>query len=284
MGQDWCRMRLRDGADVETVKRLIEEQALAWSQYQDSWSDFTWSEADDYKKYERKQATQAYVHASNALQDHLHIPVFIDHTINLNAPAIMREQVRMGGVGYNDIFPEELRVHAFRTYLPDELPAQVAEWKNFIDGVRAGDYGAYLLDYHLYEQSHNAKLFWQELQENARSLSHRSNAWAQRLLATSIPEQIFTLPEPITYALPAWTNDKSPVDYQTDSRYIELQQTVDRLHIVRKEWNRHVSSKAKRSFDIETFEKYLEGTNYANDLLGWLERCVADGVGVYFYG
>lgn len=292
MGQDWCRMRLRDGADLARVQQLIEEQVVFWNQYSKDnmdWETPYWTRPDAQEAERREQASQVYARASEELEKYLHIPAFIDKDNKTESQLTIREQIRVYGIGLNDIFPRELRVRAFRTYLPDELPAQVAEWKNFIDGVQAGQYRAFLLDLYLYLHSNNAKIFWEELQRAADWLPNYTYIWAKRILTDPLLQQIYALSEPTTYPRPTWTNDHSSANHNTDPRYMELWQTINQMHILRKKWNRKVPARFKFTtkivpFYTATFENYLQHAYACDDLLAWLGQCVADGVGVYFYG
>ncbi len=293
MGQDWCRMRLREGVDLATVQRLIEEQALAWSQYENiqvDWETPYWIRPDAEEAERREQAGQAYARASDELKKYLHIQSFIDRDNDSEPPSgSIPEQIRVYGIGHNNIFPRELRVRAYRSYLPSELPSQLAEWKSYIECVQAGEYRAFLLDLYLYLHSNNAKIFWEELQRADHWLPNYTYVWAKRILEAPLLQQIYALPEPIAYPRPIWTNANSYANHKTDPRYIELWQTINQMHIVRKEWNRKVPTPFKFTtkivpFYTATFENYLQWTSACDDLLAWLQQCVADGVGLYFYG
>jgi len=291
MGDDWCRMRLRENADPIEVKRLIDDQALAFRQGHDGLLDDLLTVNQDRLQTleQRKEARQRYIDTSRILIGLLHIRAF-DETYQYQ-PGDKAECMRMSFIGRNDIFPAEWRLAAYRTVLPEEVETRLSEWERYIKAVREGGYRGYLLEWYLYTESHKAEQFWQELQLAINQMRQRTNAWAQRLLSTELPDQIAMLPTLTTYPPPRWSNwldNTLVVHYQTDERYQKLQQTLNEMHRLRWEWNRGVPKSHKLStkytpFVSRTFEQYLNIAGGVDELFNWLRECVTDRVGLYLW-
>ena len=285
MSDEWCRMRLKPTTSKQTLLELIEIQAQAFQEYGKGFVDdlqpFNSAKADND---EAKQcAVKRYGEASKSIYDQVTID---DDTEEYRGCFVMSI------IGRNTIFPYMWRIEAYRSFLPEQVPGALEKWKTYIEAVRAGRYTTYLLEWHLYVNSHRAFDFWQELQFLAQRVIAQDD-WAHYLKSDAVPKEILQFPAPSKYPPPIIDNVRSAqtADWQHDERYIQLLDIYKRLNDLRHAWNRNAKKKGIKAHrggypiwdNEENFDNFIKEAHGSqiDDLFAWLQRCVDDGVGLY---
>jgi hypothetical protein len=284
-------MRVPEENRVEVI-RLIQEQALAYKQ----WDPLGESYAEHFVNTERlnsleerANAEQRFITSSTVLKELLDITRFRPSYEHKTGETY--EVRRVIYMTAQEAFPAEWRLDAYRSYMPEEIPAILEEWESYLQAVRQGHYRAYLLETYLWHESRNAHDYWAEMQAAVKMAEEKDDGWAKHIISSELPEQIRAFPEPVTYSLPRWSEWKdnpSCIEYQSDTRYIELRRTTAQLHQLRFAWNRFVPpiwvlSMNRVPFSTTPFESSLESFNDGDDLFAWLRECVVDNVGLYLW-
>jgi hypothetical protein len=277
MGDDWCRMRLKPTADPQVLLGLIESQAHAFQEYGQGLVPDLAPFTPDHDE----RALRRYAETVEAIDEQ----VVIDEGAS---PGCMSMSI----IGRNPIFPYLWRIEAYRTFLPEQVPAALKKWKIYIEAVRAGQYTAYLLDWHLYAQSRRAFDFWSELHHTAQQLLAGEN-WTSYLKSDEVPRLVLQFPSFSTYPPPVFDDTKGTqtVDWQHDDRYLELLATYKRLHELRHAWNHNAKRQdlkfQRGDYPFWTGEEHFDqfiGEAYhhqIDDLFDWLQSCIDDGEGLY---
>lgn len=199
MGISYIRMRLRPGPPREQVAALTEEQARAFHalDYGAPYSPlFPLAERD--AQYTAAWADR-YSEASNALTECL------DEVRHEDAAPDFPNSVRVYPVTYCIALPPEWRRRAFRTILPDELPAQCSEWRGYVDDSLAGRNRDYLTALHLHQVSVAVFERWHNLIQTATHAAERAKLWAMLPGFPALREEMASLPEPVLHPVPVWS-------------------------------------------------------------------------------
>ena len=280
MGDDWCRMRVI-GSEVELFC-LVEEESEAFR----AWAEGFPSDLHPYlfekatSRHMQAAAKQRWLIINAQIQEHIVIEEYDGQTPVSSCH-------RMIPIGRNDVFPAEMRIQAYRTFLPKEIPEKLQQWKDYIYKVKSGAYRAYLCEWYLYTESIEADKFCRTVLKAAEEVMKRDNAWAVRLKSTSLLNRIHeSLLSSKLYQAPRWSDWCDVPDQTTDKkdpRFAELQNYVSQLLIVQREWNRVVPSNRKLTYYPRTYEAYLDQANsdFLNSLFDWLNQCAKDGMGLY---
>lgn len=289
MGTYWYRM-IPKPEYLSEIRYWIGVQAEAIREYAGLFAD----DLQPYHGYvyNPDQDNPALLRCEQAwrkLGEMVHVPGLSEDFVG----DIRLESKSVGWMGKYSIFPAEWRVAAYRSYLPEEVPVILHQWREYIYSVRNGGYRPYLLNWYLYYTSCQTHDFWFGLKDVMKDAEGRTNAWAVRLFETDIPDKIRNLPEPPLYSAPTWVDwadDAGVIDYETHARYVELMEHRKTLHELRVAWNRYVPSKKKLPtsyppYADRSFEGYLGQANDSSldQLFAWLEQCVVDGVGLFIW-
>ncbi|MBC7811241.1 MAG: hypothetical protein H7175_08845, partial [Burkholderiales bacterium] len=225
MGEDWRWMRVPP-QNLAEIKQLIAEQALSYRQWGDGFLDDLHLFVSDMLADEDQQraAFERYSAASQRLRELL---IFLAEDVHRKSgpPAFIH---RASVIGRNYLFPEPMRIATYRTYLPEEVPAQLKLWRDYVFAVRNGKYSGYLFHSYLHRESKNTLEFWNEMQfaiDRARSGTYLS---AVRVNESSLPDKVRAIPKPVGYPLPAprwadWEADQTVYVPENDERYAALQ-------------------------------------------------------------
>ncbi len=279
MGIDWLRMRPRQGIARADVMALIEIQAASFQALLQFWevSPRAFFDAEASAQAERLYRDQ-YRASSRALEQALE---FGEDTQAFSVGW------RVYPITRNPLFPPEWRLRAYRTYLPDELPEQLAQWKRYIGALEQGKYRGYLFALYLYEASLELYEQWAALAESANAARQKTTAWATKPAFLAACEQIERLEPPTLHPAPLWSTwqDASasyPPEYE--GRYHQYQQQLEAIGRARQNWNAHVRGNWKLGrLRPVSFEQFLARANdsWLTDFFAWADHCCAEQMGLF---
>ena len=131
MGQDWYRVRVKIGVDQLELRQLVSRQARAFRALYCTGTGVA-------------SVLQEYRNADSELRQSLEFPEWDANTGVALDDSALRVCFRTYPVTRNPVFPPEWRSEAMRTILPDELPGQLAAWRQWLSEVKAGQHRHYL--------------------------------------------------------------------------------------------------------------------------------------------
>src|SRR5262245_31679082 len=128
MSIDYIRMRLKPHIPRTHLINLVEAQAAAFHAL--GYSGILW--LDDYDPpllSHDDPMWRQYREASDTLWSCLDVDEWRDGMD-------FYVSSRVSPITNSDVFPVEWEQAAYRTYLPDQLPAQLAAWRQYLTAVR----------------------------------------------------------------------------------------------------------------------------------------------------
>lgn len=302
MGVDWCRMKLATD-DVAEVRRLIDEQATGYWQYNHTQWHITnsyyvdFDEAYNFKSNvpylthvllnedEAIEASHRALVASNKLEELLQVPALKENGEQVKSSNV--EIITPAIIDADWVYPAEWRVVSERSYLPDELPTYVNQWRNHVEAFKQGAFEQYYFEWYLYVYGHHLVSSWQRLRSWAKDVEGRSNAWAQRAKDANLHVEAMQFERPETYESPLWNAKKysgaMSFDYRKDKRYLSV---IDHMEHFQALGGKILDARAKGAGDrIYTFEDFLEGLRNEDRSEGFafLQSCVDEGYGLYLW-
>jgi hypothetical protein len=271
-------MRPREANTRAELGQLIELQAASFQSLPWFWDGlppvFSAGKVD---KAAKQRLLEPYLASSRALQARLDFCELADAF-----PACWHVDVLLFG-----IFPPEWRRRTCRTYLPDELPGQLAVWKTYLSAVQQGEPRAYLLALFLYETSMALYVRWDDLVQVARRSHQHTDAWATSAPFLAVRDAIEQLAPPTLHPAPLWATWQEPApDHSAadQARYAQHRQQAEGIRRLSERWNNLVPSswKLMRWFDY-TFEDFLARAHDETVAVffAWADRCCAEQMGVY---
>jgi len=283
MGADWFGMHPRPDVPRQELVELIEEQAYSIQALPQLWDSEPTIFSDQAAVITGGELLDRYKRSSQALASSL----IIDKHLSLNDfPASWRIYV----ITQKRVFPPEWRLHAHRTYLPDELVGQLVIWKQYIQATQQGYYRRYLFDLYLYHLSLEIYEGWRELAELASASARETAAWAQRPILVDIRERIDNMPAPVLHPAPLWAQWQpiagGDVD-ERDGRYVLSQQQIEQLVQLTRAWNTQVKGRWKihryREHYLDTFERFLDLANddWLINFFAWADHCCKGDMGLF---
>lgn len=280
MSIDWYPVRFEY---VETLPFWMEHQARCFLQWGESLTyDLQPFNTQRFSTpVERQAALKSFVETTQSLSQQCRFKMNAESGYPENRPV---------AIGTLDIVPAEWRINVFSSYFAEELGIHLSHWQSHLEALQQGQHRAYLLEWYLYTESHNAYQFWQALQEVTADVSNHNTAWAKHLAATPLLDTIQALPDPIRYPLPRWDEWSDLAfdsDFEQDDRYQALQDIIKNLHRVRTIWNRLVPLQHQLPTDMVPFTtrtaaQYLGQIDTLAQELTWLQTCVDEGYGLLF--
>ncbi len=284
MGIDYVRMRLKPRIPRARLLALIETQAAAF--HACGFSQPAWLKPYDPPSVSEDDSVfQHYGAASRTLWSYLDVDEWYD---GMDFYA----SFRVYPITHNDIFPIEWQFAAYRTYLPDQLPTQLANWIMYLDAVRQEDYQAYLLRRYVYELSLELSRGWIYLCERAELSRTRTNVWTQKPAFMEIRDIVDRFPPPPLHPAPLWSywQHKTDCDQsEIEQQYTELEQYKQTLANLTREWDRHVPSRWKQPAYIcthlENFPTFLAQANdsWLEEFCAWVGRCCEENMGLFLH-
>lgn len=288
---EWLPIRFED-IDEDELRRLINAHALAFRK-NDRWISYNSVLNPDAAATEdlRLAAEREYGELEWQIFKLLDVEKHIDFDLY---PFIDPRPFIPTPFTKNPIFPHEWRLFAHRSFFPQEVPVYLKLWRDYLETVSDGRHQAYLFEYYLYAQSNQSLRFWQELQDALERVRDHNDTYAQQIMASDLPIEIYRCPSPRIYPAPVleqWQDNPDSVDYKTDGRYIQLMEDLERLHDLRVRWNRMVPANqwhhSKRAFPFatSTFEQFMsrQDDKLTWELFTWLDEVVRRGLGLFFW-
>jgi hypothetical protein len=282
VGIDWYRMRPRPGAARERLAALVAEQALALLQLPSFWS------ADLLPgtplPEEDPAVLDAYQRSSRELAELLEMPDYPPTDIPDLDP-----RFRVYPIAGCEVFPPQSRLGAYRSFLPDELLAQLGRWRGWLDRVRQGTAEGYLCRLYAYETS---LTWWQ----HATALRHALDGAVKRPDAPSDAakfreacERVRACPEMLPLPAPALP-PYGPADEPASAEDLALQaqcwKEAGELVALSEAWDAAVEEPWQVRVDRAYYASPEQFRNEANgpwlgEFLNWAQRCCDAGCGLF---
>ncbi len=266
-------MRPKPGGRAE-LARLASEQAEAFRDIPDRWfiaGDFR----PTAREMETEDAREARLgRASSALGDHLEPP---------DDASDLRKSWNVSEIGRDPSFPPRVRLQAYRTFLPEDIPAQLDRWKDWISAVARKEYGAYQLELLVHEESvYLHHHHWAYLQETARTTLDRTAAWANRPEIRAVGDRILAHPAPTIHPAPLWPvwgARACPEDHEGLATF--LRESAELLDLNRA-WNRLAKGRAKfrcwRGYVTFDEDCQSAASPRTREFFDWAGRCSEAGM------
>jgi len=283
MGIDWFRVQVKHAANHLELGRLIEQQALAfqsiWTWDSDAWTDQVRDDLCQRLHFETYQA------ASDALRHLLKFPEWNDERLDVpDLPPCSR----VYPITHNPIFPPLWRLRAHRTFLPDQLEAQLPEWKDWAGQVANGGYEEYVRELHLHVTSDLMRHHWSSLRAAAIASLCRTGSWATKPALVVVRESIVRLPEPTVSRVRIEPSEKPSLRQdEFEAQYAAVFEGVKALIELTRAWDSNVRGNKKLRYYEDYYRSTLdEFRHYARDsrlqeFFEWATRCVQRGFGLY---
>jgi hypothetical protein len=280
VGIDWYRMRPRPGVAREQLAALVAAQARALLQLPSFWSAdlLPGTPLPD----EDPAVLDAYHSSTTALADLLDLPGHPPTDDPNLAPSF-----RVYPIAGCEVFPPQVRLGAYRSFLPDELPAQLGRWRDWLDRVRRGQCEGYLCRLYAYETS---LTLWQHataLRHALDDAARRPDAWAGPPNPSELCARVRSLPALTPLPAPALPPPAADVAAAEDQ---ELQagcwRRAEELAALSHDWDAAVNEpwqvRIDRAFytSPEQFRKEADGP-WLGEFLEWVRRCCAAGCGLF---
>lgn len=294
MGIDYSRCSIRPGADRQRLNSLIKQQSVAfqsvsrWQGLSQACSDF-----DDVEGWLMEQLhSETYTIASKALRELLILPEWDEVQGCATDIPDLSPCMHVYPITHNPIIPPLWRMQAYRTILPDQLSAQLSEWKEWTAQVAAGQHTDYVRRLHMFHDSDFARYHWGYLRGQACWYSDKVGDAHFR----EIRQKILLLPEPAVWPVPVDPNTRAwyesdavdaTKDEQAHSKMLTEIRTLVELTIA---WNRHFKEECRVPeygyegdyySSLETFKKSTIENGWFQEFLQWTERCIEHGFGFY---
>jgi hypothetical protein len=291
VGIDWYRVKVKAGTDRARLESLVVQQASG-AQALYGWSPTSRRDAVGYELRKRLNF-ESYCAASRELQSLLEFPTLDQENHCATDIPDLSLCWRITHIAGNDTFPPLWRVQAHSSFLPGQLPAQVARWRNWSEQVISGEHDDYARELHMYHVADFLEYHVEYLRDVAQYSLQRTNNWTKKPELEPVREAILRLPRPGIEAVaglvridPADNKKYDRIDITV--RYNALIKHVEQVLELTRAWNRLVPHKSRVPYDGGTYSLTLDefkewaSSAWLNDFLEWAERCVALGFGFYY--
>ena len=286
MGIDWIRFQIKPEVDLNQLKDLIEQQALAFQ----SVSGWYETNSDGQLTYNLMKAIHwdTYQNASNAIEELLIFPEWDEeHNCEADFPDLSL-CFRVYPVRNNELFPPLWRVKACRTFLPEELTKQLSQWKQWVDEVLCGIHDEYLRKLHLYETLDSMRYHQSILRGYAIASLAKNTSWAEKTELDEVRQEIFKLSEPFPYEVAIEPSQKDSLQKDKfEEIYRRTMEDILTLIQLTRQWDSKVRGKWKIRYyescyclTLEEFRELAED-NLLQEFFKWVGRCVELGFGLF---
>jgi hypothetical protein len=297
MGIDWVRARVPRDADSALLGRLIEQQAVAFQSMRGWHSDACYDYDGVQQALQERLHLEAYRAASDALHDLLEFPEWDENRLCAKDIPDFDPCWRVYPITNNPAYPPLWRLRAHRTFVPEQLGAQIAEWKRWAEQVVGAKHEGYLRELHLMTTSDFMLYHWLYLRRKVTAVVSRTDSADREPALTQVCEKILQLPEPVVtdaHIDPAdeerdtWPqpNHWPTFDFRYDDLFDELRVLLD----LTREWNSRVPEDSKVPYGEETYHLTLEGFRecarepWLQEFFSWADRCAEGGFALYLDG
>ena len=289
MGINWCRMSPKPDTDRGELLRLIEQQAIAFQGMPYYWATDPVETPDSYHENTRRQYEEQYLASSRALEGLLEFPHCDPDTGTANDDPTLDPSMRVYPITHNTIFPPQWRLQAHRTFLPEQLPGQIAIWKNWITDISEGCHRHYLLDLYLHETTMRLATHCQDLQSVAEGSLSKTAKWVATPDLVAVRKRIASFPIPTIYPAPVVTplaSSEQTINLDEHSRYQFVCSQMDDLISLTRSWDRRAKDDWKVRYyqdHYQTFQQYLDQyqDEWLRSFFTWADTCCSKGFGLF---
>lgn len=274
MGMDYIRFQV-DRVDPELIE-LVRQQAVARQSCVDWYSHASIDPVT--RKLLEAVNRPIYLSASQAIEERIQI------TPDEVGAAERSPVWRVSAIAANSAFPPLWRVQSQRTILPDELPGQLRQWKEWVLQLRRGEQVDSVCWLHLIHLLEVLRYQIGRMKSAALDLTTRQAAWAQKPEMVRVRDEILKLREPREVEVPITpTSVEGPPDHEV---YADVLALVDDANRLNREWDYH----AKHRFGDHRAHYFRQAEDLRScvspesmdPFLDWLEGCVEAREGLYF--
>jgi hypothetical protein len=276
MGIHWYRMSLKPNIDRAFAATCVEEQTAyirnaGWGHYED---------LREFVDKPNEELAKEYGSASSVLES-----LIVLDDVDLSGTFPFSRPVSF--IATRQIFPAEWRIEAYRSFLPDQLPAQLDKWESYLMAVRTGSYRSYLFHWYLYEQSRLLRELWDRMQFAVQDSEGLTNAWALKPNFQAVRKEVHELSQPPHFSVPHFAEwqPSDTLDHLQDSLYVDLSQhRMELMRYVRR-WN-HVGVPSNRRIDhynLMTFDEFMMSAHSQehDKFFDWLQKCCDYNMGLF---
>jgi len=282
MGIDWFPFKPKRGADLTRIEILARLQGATFQAMPEMWNTDPLPPYST-EQYERDRQSHAelyeeYRAASEELRS------LIDFGMCEEDPEYV-ESFRVAPMA-SGVFPPQWRMTAYRTILPDQLPAQLRVWESWLNTVRQGRLRRYLLEVYLYETTMELSWAWEELREMADYVNTLTNTWTRRPHCIAVREEIAQLPRPAVFGAPIRVPEDNLDQDPTEEQLATLKEVEEEaVHCRRlaRRWHRNTKNCACGHYSLHDFAEYLEFAHdpHLDELFVWARKWESRGYGLY---
>ncbi|HKD39466.1 MAG TPA: hypothetical protein VKB87_04165 [Myxococcaceae bacterium] len=283
MGIDWFRVQVKQAANHPELGRLIEQQAIAFQSIW-TWNFNSWIDRVPFDLCHRLHL-ETYQAASEALRHLLEFPEWNDGRMDVPD---LSTCWRVYPITHNAIFPPLWRLRAHRTFLPDQLEAQLPEWKDWAGQVANGGHEEYVRELHLYVTSDFMRHHWSSLRAAAIASHCRTGSWTTKPTLVEVRERIVRLPEPTVSRVRIEPSERPSLRQdEFEAQYAAAFEGVKTLIELTRAWDSNVRGNEKLQYYEDYYRLTLdEFRHHARDswlqeFFEWAIRCVQRGFGLY---
>ena len=168
------------------------------------------------------------------------------------------ENHRVYAITYEELFPLEWRLHAYRTISPWILPQQIESWRSYWREVSDGRYDAYLLELLTYLRSFDlAEYFEQSVCPKDARAQETTGSWAKRPETVVAHEMILKFPRPEALPPPVWNEAPgSKPSAEACDRFQAVCEETNRVNELIRMWNTAVKRGNYRISPIEVVPSF----------------------------
>jgi hypothetical protein len=290
MGVDWHRMKPKPGTDLTKLRELARAEAVAY-QSMNGWYPVHETDpvARDIQLELHRVACGA---ATEAIRERTDWAGWDrERECATDYPDLVPTW-RVLVLSQNPIFPPLVRCQAFRTILPDELPDQLAAWRQWTEGVLHGDHDAYLRELHCYVTADWARYHWSCLHRTAVNSLSAIGGWASKPELVAVRDEILRLPEPAILRIPVMPTSlpRGLPDIDFADAYPAALATARSLVELTKRWDACVRDNKKLKYYEECYRFSLDdfrahaSEQWVQEFFAWAGQCVELGFGLCLDG
>jgi len=285
MGIDWYPFQPKRNDDIGRIQELAERQRRAFHACRDFWffdsipAGLEEEVDEDEDNGAGKTRLADYREASQALRDLLEFGSW-------NGDPRFVESFRVAAIARWWFVPPQWRCQAYRTILPDELPAQLGAWHNWFSELRRGGMRRYLAQLYLHEITMTLFGAWSALREGSVLVRSLTNTWTRRPHLLQLLSEIDALPAPVIspwpIVIPSFSGEQS-LDELLRSEIARTDADAESMLKRVRRWNRNVKAGQTGQGELRPFQSFLEQLHdpWIDEFFEWANRWSSQGYGLY---
>ena len=279
MGIDWFPFQPNRDDDLGRIQELAERQRRAFHACPEFWFfDAVPPPFEENNDGENIQLAE-YREASQALRDLLEFGLSEGDLRSIDS-------FRVAAIARWWFVPPQWRCQAYRTILPEELPAQIATWQDWFSELRRGEMRRYLAQLYLHEITMTRFGAWCGLREGAILVRSLTNTWTRRPHLLQLLSEIDALPEPVIapwpIVIPSFGEEQS-IDEPLRSEISRADADAESLLKLVRRWNRNVKSGQTGQWELQPFQAFIEQLHnpWIDEFFEWVNRWSSRGYGLF---